>query len=321
VQNQGESDVDCGQVCAPSQLCDIGDTCDTDADCTSGNCNDDTGICQAPSCTNEKQDGDETDVDCGGPTCVQEGYTCSNGEQCERDADCATEYCADDGTCKLPPNQDSDNDGLPDRWENKHGACKTCMEPLEDPDEDGFTNLEEYKASTDPNDSADFPDRPENNTPAYILLITGFFFTAAGAGLIYYDEQLREPQRNTDFSLDDSTPSPTPDEPTQAPPKPDQPTTPPPVDGGEESDTMQQLEDERDELLDAFEDDTADDSINFTTSADTAEAPETPQAPNKPETPETPDESDDYITTESLDDDTTDSDKDDDVFDELDDLT
>lgn len=313
VKNQGEGDVDCGQVCTTEKLCDIGDTCDTGADCTSKNCNDDTGICEAASCTNDKQDGDETDVDCGGATCVDQGYTCSNDERCERDADCATGFCADDGTCKLPPNQDSDNDGLPDRWENKHGSSKTSMEPLEDPDEDSFTNLEEYNAGTDPNDSASKPSRPENNTPAYILLATGLLFSLGGGGLIYYDEQLRS-EPDTDFSLDDQQPTPTPDTSFSDPSQEEAPLEP-----DQESNTMKELEKERDELLDAFEEDTEDDDINFTTSSDDFETTGVEQ-PDRPEHHD-----DEYIQTgtdkDSTESDDETSDKASDIFDELDDMT
>lgn len=42
---------------------------------------------------------------------------------------------------------DSDVDGLPDHWENSTGVT----EPDEDPDEDGFSNYEEWISDTDPN--------------------------------------------------------------------------------------------------------------------------------------------------------------------------
>ncbi len=47
---------------------------------------------------------------------------------------------------------DSDGDGLPDDWELTHFGT-TDFGPLDDPDEDGMTNLEEYLAGTDPRDS------------------------------------------------------------------------------------------------------------------------------------------------------------------------
>jgi hypothetical protein len=52
------------------------------------------GACTAPACTNSVQDGAETDVDCGGPTCGP----CANGRQCAVNGDCVSGLCAA-GTC------------------------------------------------------------------------------------------------------------------------------------------------------------------------------------------------------------------------------
>ena len=54
--------------------------------------------------------------------------------------------------------QDDDNDGMPDTYETSKG-----LNPLNesdastDPDGDGYTNLEEYEAGTDPHDPESFP--------------------------------------------------------------------------------------------------------------------------------------------------------------------
>ena len=45
---------------------------------------------------------------------------------------------------------DSDNDGLPDWWEQKQFGDSTAGDANEDPDEDGRTNLHEYNSSSDP---------------------------------------------------------------------------------------------------------------------------------------------------------------------------
>ena len=302
IKNQGEADIDCGTVCSNGNLCGIGDQCTGDADCATGNCDSDAGLCAEPSCTNNKQDGDETDVDCGGSLCRQQGKLCGNGDRCEQGGDCQTDYCADDGTCKIPPEQDSDNDGLPDRWENKHGAGKTSMEPFQDPDDDGFTNLEEYNEGTDPFDSASKPKRGDGSTTAIVMLITGTLFAATGGALIYLDEP--QPQKNTadDFSLDDQPSPTTQDQPRQ---RPDQPQTPSqPQQEQKRPDTMDELKEERDELLSPFEE-TPDDTTNDTS----------PQAPPHPD--ETGEEDEYTSIDETTDDDEYDED---DVFDKLDDL-
>ncbi len=57
------------------------------------------------------------------------------------------------------PTEDHDSDGMTDEWEKKYG-----FNPLDgadadaDPDEDGFTNLEEFQAGTDPKDPKSHPD-------------------------------------------------------------------------------------------------------------------------------------------------------------------
>jgi len=48
---------------------------------------------------------------------------------------------------------DSDNDGLPDAWEDEYGTFKFIPDASDDPDLDGLTNWEEYLAGTHPNNS------------------------------------------------------------------------------------------------------------------------------------------------------------------------
>lgn len=59
--------------------------------------------------------------------------------------------------------EDSDEDGLPDWWEEEHFGESKINEvgPSADPDEDGFTNLEEYEADTDPTRQSSHPPEPE----------------------------------------------------------------------------------------------------------------------------------------------------------------
>jgi len=46
-------------------------------------------------CTNGRRDGDETDVDCGGPACSP----CASGKTCALRRDCASLVCGDDKKC------------------------------------------------------------------------------------------------------------------------------------------------------------------------------------------------------------------------------
>jgi hypothetical protein len=49
---------------------------------------------------------------------------------------------------------DSDNDGLPDAWEQANGTFVLIPDAGDDPDHDGLTNWEEYLAGTHANDPA-----------------------------------------------------------------------------------------------------------------------------------------------------------------------
>lgn len=79
-----ESDVDCGVRC--SKKCEIGQNCYEHSDCESGNCR--NGVCSEPSCSNRIQDGDESDVDCGG-SCPP----CADGKKCYTSTDCKSGVC------------------------------------------------------------------------------------------------------------------------------------------------------------------------------------------------------------------------------------
>jgi len=94
VQNGNETDVDCGGgTCAP---CPDGDTCKVGTDCTDKVCSAATSTCQTPTCADGVQNGNETDVDCGGT-----GYmgaaacaACANYEKCAKNSDCASMSCS-----------------------------------------------------------------------------------------------------------------------------------------------------------------------------------------------------------------------------------
>lgn len=85
--NGGETDEDCGgPTCS---TCDDGDTCAGDSDCTSDFCNLVNLLCAAPTCMDTFSNGDETGVDCGGPTCP----ACEINQGCLVDGDCLSGGC------------------------------------------------------------------------------------------------------------------------------------------------------------------------------------------------------------------------------------
>ena len=96
--------LECGGSCA---RCPVGAQyrCNRDTDCESLNCQLDAGVgsssvlatsgfCAAPSCSNSKKDGQETDWNCGGPTCNE----CADGRICEVPSDCIGDCVA--GRCQ-----------------------------------------------------------------------------------------------------------------------------------------------------------------------------------------------------------------------------
>ncbi|HRI52192.1 MAG TPA: hypothetical protein PLW65_18595, partial [Pseudomonadota bacterium] len=88
VFNSDETDIDCGGPTC--QVCSIGKGCIANGDCLTDACN--QGRCvdlnTYPSCNDGKQNGLETDIDCGG-TC----RPCDVGKACIQAADCAPALC------------------------------------------------------------------------------------------------------------------------------------------------------------------------------------------------------------------------------------
>ena len=60
-------------------------------------------------------------------------------------------------TNHLSTPNDTDADGLPDVWENTYFSS-LAYGPADDPDHDGFTNLQEFQAGTNPNNAASNPN-------------------------------------------------------------------------------------------------------------------------------------------------------------------
>lgn len=67
VQNGNESGVDCGYPWGPLHLCKDGDGCRFGEDCLNSVCY--FGKCLAPTCTDDRQNGTEVGIDCGGDIC------------------------------------------------------------------------------------------------------------------------------------------------------------------------------------------------------------------------------------------------------------
>jgi hypothetical protein len=87
VKDADETDVDCGgascKPCADHRSCLAG------SDCANEVCDPTAKTCTPATCTDGVQNGNETDVDCGGGTCPR----CRNGKQCKAVGDCFSDIC------------------------------------------------------------------------------------------------------------------------------------------------------------------------------------------------------------------------------------
>jgi len=80
--------------------CAVGVACTSDANCASNACDGISLKCDANQCTDNRQDGNETDIDCGGGTCS----ACLLGQKCLVNGDCASNDCdAGSFTCVPHP--------------------------------------------------------------------------------------------------------------------------------------------------------------------------------------------------------------------------
>ena len=104
IKNGDETGTDCGGS-APTK-CPAGQGCKTNADCNNLACDPTTMVCDPQSNTDGVKNGDETGIDCGGPTAPNK---CPPGQGCATTADCANTLC---NTTTLVCDPPSSTDGL-----------------------------------------------------------------------------------------------------------------------------------------------------------------------------------------------------------------
>ncbi len=112
-----ETDIDCGGIDCPD--CGPGGACNVNADCDSHVCDTKAGVCADPACDDGHQNGDETDVDCGG-SCDP----CGNSDSCMVNADCISGIC-NMNNCEAPGCNDGVQNGN-ETAEDCGGDCGPC---------------------------------------------------------------------------------------------------------------------------------------------------------------------------------------------------
>lgn len=85
-----ETDVDCGGGICP--MCALGQGCHVNSDCTTGACDLLSLVCVQDACADHRQDGMETDADCGGPVCLPR---CLVHQHCLGNSDCNPGHVCD----------------------------------------------------------------------------------------------------------------------------------------------------------------------------------------------------------------------------------
>lgn len=205
VQNNDESDIDCGGICGA--VCPNGKRCGSNKDCSSNYCS--FGLCKLQdSCSDGKLTATESDIDCGGacPTKCTAGKHCNSNQDCREDLQCISNACKKPPEEEQPTVTDSDGDGMPDEWEIQNNLDPSDPNDANlDNDNDGLTNLEEYKNRTDPNnadtDGDGFSDKeeldrgtnpldpqdfPKSNFAKIMLYILGTAVLISGFGYLAY---------------------------------------------------------------------------------------------------------------------------------------
>ena len=64
---------------------------------------------------------------------------------------------------------DTDGDNMPDGWEVTYGLNPNANDASSDKDNDGYSNLQEYRAGTDPTDPSSKPSKAMPWVPLLLL--------------------------------------------------------------------------------------------------------------------------------------------------------
>jgi hypothetical protein len=123
VKNASETDVDCGGQCDP---CPPGRDCKVPQDCREGVCSatsdrSSVPFCQLATCKDAVKNGSETGIDCGSDCAA-----CPIGMGCEKNTDCESEHCSDDGTCVAPGCTDMLHNGTESDLDCGGHECSPC---------------------------------------------------------------------------------------------------------------------------------------------------------------------------------------------------
>ncbi|MDI1430778.1 RCC1 domain-containing protein [Polyangium sorediatum] len=108
-----------GAVCDGSGKC---VECNFSSDCSGGGpCS--AGLCVPPECTDGSKNGDESDIDCGGPVCPP----CGTGKGCTAIADCESKVCIA-GVCQSPTCSDGVHNATETDADCGGGDCPDCQD-------------------------------------------------------------------------------------------------------------------------------------------------------------------------------------------------
>ncbi len=200
VKDEDESGIDCGGSCVG---CSLDSPCFSSTDCVSGMwCDPTLNLCKWASCDDKIMNGQETDIDCGGPDCT----TCSINSSCLTSDDCDSNYCTAEGICSLS----SCSDGIMNGFETDDDCggpdCTPCQNEKDcDFDTDCQSGCCNYGTCDDCSSSpSPLPPPPPKDIVSLILLIVGIVLILAGSAYLYYLHANKLNSSNTQIGFSDS---------------------------------------------------------------------------------------------------------------------